>query len=610
MGLYNDLAAENVSQAEADTPIEAEAANEASVVESSTANATSNTAISIPLSTITTDFKNTRRKVNQADVEGLKCSIEQIGLISAITVRPMEEGQYQLVSGFNRIEALRQLGYRNVNAIVLNDVDEANVLEANIAENMVRKGLSLGEQSSAIKRLFTTLEGSEENKIDQISVRLNLSAKAVKDRLVLTALNEEGLAAFDEGKINLKSAIVLAGLTEQEQRDYLHKLTSGVLTHEGLLEAIGKATIPLSLAKFDLTDCQQCPSNSELQGSLFTDAASQCEASCQNPSCFKTKSKAWYDNRVVELEQEFGTIIPVSQVDRAEVNPISADVLGESQLSQCAACVNNVNLVQNKVGNTLGDVINNICNNKSCYTACAQTHSASQVTEQSANDDSVDDNAHQATTADTRATHQAPKKTKAKAQTSAGTLSKAAREQARSDIAAVQLAKGLSDPRDSAMLLFLAIERLTGENCRADLIPMVESVSKDKEQLQAAINKMLLTYLTKSSKETGDMDSDRAIGNILIALLNGKGQLEEAIIQSWTPAHLKHATKAGVKATLVEAAFDKAYDEKKGKGAFNKLMSSKVDVIHKAIEAFAFDFTDFAPKAYCEYARKVAATIK
>jgi ParB family chromosome partitioning protein len=209
-------------------------------------NATTNTIITVPLDAIDTDFLNTRRRINQKEIDGLKLSINQVGLISALTVKSLQNGRYSLVAGFKRFEALTQLNAKTVNAVVLTCDQEANVLEANVAENMVRSGLSLGEQSSAVKRLITTLEGDEENKIDQISIRLSTSKKAVKDRLVLTALSESGLAAFDDGKISLKSAIILAGLAQAEQKETLDKMVAGTLSHEGLLEQIGKATIPLS----------------------------------------------------------------------------------------------------------------------------------------------------------------------------------------------------------------------------------------------------------------------------------------------------------------------------------------------------------------------------
>lgn len=605
MGSYKDLSIEHseLSTTELDA-----APQEVANVKNQ--NATANTIVTVPLDAIDTDFLNTRRRINQKEIDSLKLSINQVGLISALTVKSLQNGRYSLVAGFKRFEALTQLNAKTVNAVVLTSDQEANVLEANVAENMVRSGLSLGEQSSAVKRLITTLEGDEENKIDQISVRLSMTKKAVKDRLILTALSEEGLAAFDDGKIALKSAIILAGLPQAEQQENLDKMVSGTLTHDGLLEIIGKATIPLLLAKFDVTDCQKCPSNSQLQGSLFADPNEQsADANCQNPSCFKLKSKAWYDARLTDLTETYGTIIPVSQIDRDEINPISEQVLGETQITQCGGCANNVNLIQNKVGTTFGDVVNNICNNKTCFTECATAH-AETMKVASVQEQTPDDETQGTPLASepNAPKPQVPKIEKAEPTQSAN-LSKPARESARTALASIQLKSVLDDKRDIAMLSLLATLRLTKTDTNQDIAAMQKALDMDVDALVEYNNQLMRDYFKKAMKETGDGNYDRPIGNVLIGLLNAKNQTDKAIVASWTVEQLKHVTKAGIKAILIEAKFDTYYDENHKKGAFNALMNAKADDIHKALSTTDFDFTTFAPKAYFEYGRKVAQSV-
>ena len=46
------------------------------------------TVATIPLADIELTFANTRRKISQVDIDGLKASISSIGLISAVTVKP------------------------------------------------------------------------------------------------------------------------------------------------------------------------------------------------------------------------------------------------------------------------------------------------------------------------------------------------------------------------------------------------------------------------------------------------------------------------------------------------------------------------------------------
>jgi len=571
----------------------------------------------IPMDSIVLQFQNTRRKLIQADIDSLKASILAIDLISAVTVKPLEDGQYLLLAGFKRYEAMKQLGRKEINAIVLSEnIDEAHATEVNLAENFNRSGLSLGEQCTAVKRLFTVLEGSEEDKVGLIAVRLNLTAKQVKDRLILTSLSEDGLCAFDDGKIPLKSAIVLAGVSDEQQQEFLTKMLAGNMDHNQLLEVVGKATLPLSLAKFDTTDCQQCPSNSQIQGSLFSDATDLCgTGDCKNVFCFKDKSKAWYDNRLKEMESEFGTIIPVSQVDKTAISMITVDQLGEAQIKQCQTCTNNVSLIQNKIGDSFGNLMNNVCNKKSCFTDCVNTYRESLAPP--ANVDSsheIDTPAIDAapTTPVTDGNKTKPVSSKGKSAETASytaSLSKAGKESARKAVAKIQIDKGLDDPRDTTMLMMLAVMRLTGDFSSYQVKDIQQALTMEPADLEAKMNDALTKRLANAMKESGETNDNFPVGNILLTLLTAKGQLDEAIIQSWTVAELKHMTKAGIKQILTESGFQ-AYCDDKEKGSFSKLMAQKVPDIHTALAATDFDFSHYAPKAYIDEVKKVAASIK
>jgi PRTRC genetic system ParB family protein len=561
--------------------------------------------VSIPMAKIVLDFQNTRRRLNQDEIDSLKASIKELGLLSAITVKKRCDGGYTLLAGFKRYEAMSQLGAENINAIMMDEnTSEATMTEANIAENLIRSGLSLGESCSAIKRLLTVLEGDEEHKIEQISVRLSLTKKQITDRIILTNLFVDGLNAFDDGKISLKTAIVLAGCTEVQQKDFLSKLVKKQLTHEGLLAAIGKATAPLKLAKFDKTECQSCPSNSELQGSLFVDDAdSQGDAKCQNIECFKKKSKDWFDGKKAEYEKEFGTVILVTQTDRSEINVISAKTLGDEQLSDCATCSNNVNLMQNKLTEQFGNITHEICNNKTCFSECATKYKASTAEAATENEKTPNKSSSKVE----KTTQSTDVKTEKPAETNA-TLSRLGREALYTALANEQLKKGLSDPKDKMMLLALGLLNASSHTGNS-LNKMVSMKDLSIEELLDEVSTVMGEFLQGAVKETGEGSMDRKKSNILIGLLKGKGELDKDIINSWTPDMLKHHTKGAIKQILMEAKFDTYLDEKQGKGAFSKLMGEKVDSLHKGIKDSGFDFTDFAPSVYIKHAKKVASSI-
>ncbi len=87
------------------------------------------------------------RSLNSERVRALRDSIEQLGLLQPIVV----SGTGQLVAGYHRLEAARQLGWLTIQAHVL----EADDLEAELAEideNLIRHELTVLEQSEHLLR--------------------------------------------------------------------------------------------------------------------------------------------------------------------------------------------------------------------------------------------------------------------------------------------------------------------------------------------------------------------------------------------------------------------------------------------------------------------------
>ena len=98
------------------------------------------------------------RDLVQANVDMLRASIEQVGLIQPIRVRPagvivrgLGEQGFQIVAGHHRVAAARALGWTEIDAIV----DTAEHLQAElmeIDENLCRAELTASQRAQAIKR--------------------------------------------------------------------------------------------------------------------------------------------------------------------------------------------------------------------------------------------------------------------------------------------------------------------------------------------------------------------------------------------------------------------------------------------------------------------------
>lgn len=103
------------------------------------------------------------RAADSGKVTSLSDSIQQLGLLNPITVRP----DYRLIAGLHRLEACKRLGWKSISAIVIdyaatND-DETAELYAELAEmdeNLIRNDLTelhQGIQHARRKVIYETL---------------------------------------------------------------------------------------------------------------------------------------------------------------------------------------------------------------------------------------------------------------------------------------------------------------------------------------------------------------------------------------------------------------------------------------------------------------------
>lgn len=91
--------------------------------------------------------KRVRRDLG--DLESLKNSLRTYGLLNPITIN----GKYELIAGERRLQAAKQLGWTNINAVVQNNLSEIEELEMELEENNQRKEFTSEELLDGYRRL-------------------------------------------------------------------------------------------------------------------------------------------------------------------------------------------------------------------------------------------------------------------------------------------------------------------------------------------------------------------------------------------------------------------------------------------------------------------------
>ena len=187
----------------------------------------------IPLSEID-DFPDHPFKVKlDEDMDQLVQSIKERGIITPVTLRPKEDGRYEIVSGHRRKKACELAGFDTVKAEVREMTrDEAIILmvESNLQRSVIlpsEKAFSYKMRLEAMKRQGqrTDLTSSPlDNKLSGTTSAQQLSQKSGDSQpqiyrfIRLTELIPPVLQMVDDGKIAFRPAVELSYLSKDQQQ--------------------------------------------------------------------------------------------------------------------------------------------------------------------------------------------------------------------------------------------------------------------------------------------------------------------------------------------------------------------------------------------------------
>ena len=190
----------------------------------------------VPISEID-DFPDHPFKVKvDEDMDQLVQSIKERGIITPVTLRPKEDGRYEIVSGHRRKKACELAGLDTVKAEVREMTrDEAIILM--VESNLQRSTILPSEKAFSYKmRLEAMNRQGQRNDLtsgpvlpkfsrDALGDKAEESGRQVSRYIRLTELIPELLQLVDESRIAFRPAVELSYLKKEEQTELLEEIS-------------------------------------------------------------------------------------------------------------------------------------------------------------------------------------------------------------------------------------------------------------------------------------------------------------------------------------------------------------------------------------------------
>lgn len=232
---------------------------------------------SIPVKEIGSNPMEPRSPVTDEEIEELSISIESVGLINPIRIRPADDKMkkkgkpYQVVAGGRRLRAAEKCGMKELPCIVSEHTpEEAEAIS--LVENLQRLDLSVREKVRAVERIYSSREKAGRKRVEtqeEIGRMLGLTDRTVRIYLKIAGgLTDEEISELEGEGRSLTEILERANNGKEREKKrrkpcMTHKRALGKLNSclnyiEAVAEAVkDKEIIPLSDPEEIKKACQE-----------------------------------------------------------------------------------------------------------------------------------------------------------------------------------------------------------------------------------------------------------------------------------------------------------------------------------------------------------------
>ena len=173
------------------------------------------------------EFPNHPFKViENEDMENLRDSIKEHGVITPATVRRKKDGRYELISGHRRKKASELAGLKTLRCEIVDISDEEAIVQM-VDGNLQRTTILPSEKAFAYKMKLEAIKGSRQvgvgvSSVYKLSNDVSESERQIQRYIRLTFLIKPLLELVDENKLKMAAALELTFLENNNQEKLLH----------------------------------------------------------------------------------------------------------------------------------------------------------------------------------------------------------------------------------------------------------------------------------------------------------------------------------------------------------------------------------------------------
>jgi ParB family chromosome partitioning protein len=180
----------------------------------------------IDVDRITPNPEQPRLTFEQESLDELAASIREHGVLQPILVRPLEDGEFQLIAGERRWRASKAAGLATIPALV-EEIDDDTALEISIIENLQREDLSPLDEAAMYDRMVRDHGYS----VRRLAQKLGKDKGYLENRLRLADAPAEVRELVSLRKDTLSHAYELMKVEDPKKRKRLAaQVASGQLT--------------------------------------------------------------------------------------------------------------------------------------------------------------------------------------------------------------------------------------------------------------------------------------------------------------------------------------------------------------------------------------------